>query len=54
MRPDPSTPKGSIVKAISWETSNLVCVAVAYAMFGNVGGRALFTLSSAFVGVLQP
>lgn len=45
MRPDPSTPKRSIAKAVSWETfSNLVCFALAYAIFGNLGGCAVFTL----------
>ena len=45
MRPDSSTPKRSIAKAASWETfSNLVCFALAYATFGNLGGCVAFTL----------
>ena len=45
MKPDPSTPKRSFAKALSWETfSNLVCFALAYAMFGNLGGCAVFTV----------
>ena len=44
MRPDPSTPKRSFAKAVSWETfSNLVCFGLAYATFGNLGGCAIFT-----------
>jgi uncharacterized membrane protein len=44
MKPDPSTPKRSVAKAISWETfSNLVCFVLAYAMFGNIGGCLIFT-----------
>jgi len=45
MKPDPSTPKRSVAKAISWETfSNLVCGGLAYMMFGNLGGCVAFTL----------
>jgi adenylylsulfate kinase len=44
MKPDSSTPKRSFVKALSWETfSNLVCFALAFAMFGNIGGCVVFT-----------
>jgi uncharacterized membrane protein len=44
MKPDRSTPKRSIVKAISWESfSNLVCFGLAYLTFGNLGGCAVFT-----------
>jgi len=44
MKPDPSSRQRSIVKALSWETfSNLVCFGLAYAMFGNLGGCAVFT-----------
>jgi uncharacterized membrane protein len=44
MRPDPSTPKRSFVKAVSWETfSNLACFGLAYATFGNLSGCAVFT-----------
>lgn len=45
MKPDPSTRKRSIAKAVCWETiSNLVCFGLAIAMFGNVSGCAVFTL----------
>ena len=51
MKPDPSTRMRSIIKAASWETfSNLVRFAIAYATFGNIGGCALFRLSSVLVG----
>lgn len=44
MKPDPSTRKRSIAKALSWETfSNLVCLGLAYMVFGNFGGCAVFT-----------
>ena len=44
MKPDASTRKRTVVKALSWETSsNLVCFGFAYAMFGNLGGCAIFT-----------
>ncbi len=44
MKPDPSSRHRSVVKALTWETfSNLVCFALAYAMFGNLGGCAAFT-----------
>jgi uncharacterized membrane protein len=44
VRPDSSTPRRSIAKAVSWETfSNLVCFGLAYAMFGNIGGCVMFT-----------
>ena len=45
MKPDPSTPRRSLVKAISWETfSNLVCGLLAYISFGNLADCAMFTL----------
>jgi len=45
MKPDSSTPRRSFVKAVSWETfSNLVCFVLAYMMFGNIGGCAIFTV----------
>ena len=44
MKPDLSTRRRSVLKALSWETfSNLVCFGLAYAMFGNIGGCAVFT-----------
>jgi uncharacterized membrane protein len=44
VKPDPSTRSRSIAKAVTWETfSNLVCFGLAYAMFGNFGGCAVFT-----------
>ena len=44
MKPDPSTRRRSVLKALSWETfSNLVCFGLAYVMFGNLGGCAVFT-----------
>ena len=44
MKPDPSAPKRSLAKAVSWEAfSNLVCFGLAYATFGNLGGCAMFT-----------
>jgi uncharacterized membrane protein len=44
VRPDTSTPKRTAAKALSWETfSNLVCLGLAYAMFGNIGGCLIFT-----------
>ena len=37
--------KRVILKSITWETfSNLVCFALAFVMFGNLGGCALFTV----------
>jgi len=45
MKPDTSTPKRTFVKALSWETiSNLVCFGLAYLIFGDVGGCAIFTI----------
>lgn len=45
MKPDASSPKRSFAKAVSWESfSNLVCFALAYMTFGNLGGCAVFTL----------
>ena len=36
--------KRSIAKALSWETfSNLVCLGLAYLIFGNLGGCLAFT-----------
>jgi len=36
--------KRSIAKAISWETfSNIVCLGLAYAIFGDFGGCLVFT-----------
>ena len=44
MKPDSSAPRRTFVKALSWETfSNLVCLALAYMMFGNLGGCLVFT-----------
>jgi uncharacterized membrane protein len=44
VKSDPSTRSRSIAKAVTWETfSNLVCFGLAYAMFGNFGGCAVFT-----------
>lgn len=44
MKPDASSPGRSFVKALSWETfSNTVCFGIAYMMFGNIGGCAIFT-----------
>jgi len=44
MRPDLSTPKRSLAKAVSWESfSNAVCFALAYIVFGNIGGCAVLT-----------
>ena len=44
IKPDPSTRRRSIMKALSWETfSNLVCFGLAILMFGNIGGCAIFT-----------
>jgi len=37
MKPDTSSPKRSIIKAVSWESiSTLATVALAYLLFGNV------------------
>ena len=45
MRPDSSTPKRSLAKAVSWETfSNLVCGGLAYGWFGDLTSCAVFTL----------
>jgi uncharacterized membrane protein len=45
MKPDPSARGRSFAKGFSWETfSNLVCFGMAYMMFGNLGGCAIFTL----------
>jgi uncharacterized membrane protein len=45
MKPDPSTPKRSIAKAVCWETvSNLVCFLLAWATFGDFGGCAVFSI----------
>jgi uncharacterized membrane protein len=44
MKHDPSTRKRTVTKALTWETfSNLVCFGLAYLMFGNIGGCAVFT-----------
>jgi uncharacterized membrane protein len=44
VRPDPSTPRRSIAKAVSWETfSNLVCGGLAYGWFGDLTSCAVFT-----------
>jgi uncharacterized membrane protein len=44
MKHDTSTPKRTFAKAVSWESfSNLVCLALAYAIFGNLGGCLVFT-----------
>ena len=44
MKPDTSTPKRSIAKAVSFETvSNLAGFSIAYLMFGNLGGCVVFT-----------
>jgi adenylylsulfate kinase len=38
------------MKALSWETfSNLVCLAMAYATFGNLSGCVIFTVVCFFV-----
>jgi len=45
MKHDTSLPKRTIAKALTWESfSNLVCFGMAYAVFGNIGGCAVFTL----------
>jgi uncharacterized membrane protein len=45
MKPDSSTLRRTIAKAVSWETiSNLICLGLAWAWFGNFGGCAAFTL----------
>jgi uncharacterized membrane protein len=37
--------KRTIYKALSWETSsNLVCLGIAYLVWGNIGSCILFTL----------
>lgn len=47
MKPDPSTPKRSFAKALSWESiSNLATFALAYVMFGNVALCLVFFLIS--------
>ena len=44
MKPDTSTLKRSIAKAVSFETvSNLAGFSIAYLMFGNLGGCVVFT-----------
>jgi uncharacterized membrane protein len=44
MKPDPSTPKRSFAKAVSWETfSNLVCGGLAYGWFGDLTSCVAFT-----------
>jgi uncharacterized membrane protein len=44
MKPDASAPKRSIAKAVSFEImSNLAGFSIAYLMFGNLGGCAVFT-----------
>jgi len=44
MKPDTSTPERSIVKAVSFETvSNLAGFGIAYLMFGNLGGCAMYS-----------
>lgn len=36
--------KRKLLKAVSWETSsNLVCLGMAYAMFGDIGSCLVFT-----------
>ena len=36
----------AVYKAISWETiSNVVCLGIAYCMFGHLGDCILFTLA---------
>jgi len=50
MKPDSSTPKRTLAKALSWETlSNLVCFVLAYIIFGNIGGCVIFTLVCFFL-----
>ncbi len=45
MKHDSSLPRRTFVKALTWETfSNLVCFGMAFAVFGNIGGCAIFTL----------
>jgi len=45
MKPDSSTPRRTITKAVSWETfSNLVCGGLAYGWFGDFTSCAAFTL----------
>ena len=42
---DTSTWERTLLKAFSWESiSNLVCFALAYLVFGSLGGCAIFTL----------
>jgi len=44
MKPDSSTPKRTFFKGLSWESlSNSVCFGLAYLVFGNLGGCAIFT-----------
>jgi adenylylsulfate kinase len=45
MKPDTSTSKRTLVKGLSFEiVSNLVGLELAYLVFGNFGGCAIFTL----------
>jgi len=47
MKQDPSTPKRSIAKALSWETfSTLATFALAFGMFGNAGVCVAFAAVS--------
>jgi len=47
MRPDPSTPKRSLAKALSWETfSTLATFGLAWAMFGQIGTCIAFAAAS--------
>ena len=44
MKPDPSTRKRAIAKAVSSDTfSNLVCGGLAYGWFGDLTGCVVFT-----------
>jgi len=44
MKPDPSTPKRTITKAVSWETfSNPVCGGLADGWFGDLTSCVAFT-----------
>jgi uncharacterized membrane protein len=45
MKPDSSTPKRTIVKAVTWETfSTLVTFGVAWLMFGQIGTCVTFAV----------
>ena len=54
MKQDTNTRKRLIAKAVVWETiSNLVCFALAYLMFGNIGGCIVFSLVCFFLKLVM-